>query len=162
MPHVNVTINGKTYRMACEEGQEQHLLSLAQRFDGYVGQLKGAFGEIGDQRLTVMAGILVTDELGEARRRIQSLEADNANLRTSRDELLRVNGDSEAATANRLSALAGRVEEIARKLAPAETKPKAASSGRDGARPAQGKAGGDKSGSDRSGSGQHDTGAGRA
>ena len=65
MPEVNVEINGRKYRMACEAGQEKHLIGLAQRFDAHVEQLKGAVGEIGDNRLTVMAGIAVVDELAE-------------------------------------------------------------------------------------------------
>ena len=69
MASVNVTINGKNYRMACEEGQEAHLISLAEKLDSYVGQLKGSFGEIGDQRLTVMAGVMVTDELVEMQKK---------------------------------------------------------------------------------------------
>ena len=40
MAQVTVTIDGKAYRMACEEGQEEHLQELAQRFDRYVGHLK--------------------------------------------------------------------------------------------------------------------------
>ncbi|MDZ7823563.1 MAG: cell division protein ZapA, partial [Ahrensia sp.] len=59
MAQVNVTIDGKSYRMACDPGQEQHLEELASKFDKYVGHLKQSFGEIGDQRLTVMAGIMV-------------------------------------------------------------------------------------------------------
>ena len=47
MAQVNVTIDGKTYRMACDEGQEAHLENLAMRFDKYVGHLKEGFGEIG-------------------------------------------------------------------------------------------------------------------
>ena len=53
MAQVTVTIDGKAYRMACDEGQEEHLISLASRFDRYVMHLKDSFGEIGDQRLTV-------------------------------------------------------------------------------------------------------------
>ena len=63
MAQVTVTIDGKAYRMACDEGQEEHLIDLAQRFDRYVDAPQGSFGEIGDQRLTVMAGIMVMDEL---------------------------------------------------------------------------------------------------
>ncbi|HEX5934512.1 MAG TPA: cell division protein ZapA, partial [Pseudorhizobium sp.] len=61
MAQVTVTIDGKAYRMACEEGQEAHLTDLAGRFDQYVSHLKSQFGEIGDLRLTVMAGIMVMD-----------------------------------------------------------------------------------------------------
>ncbi len=69
MAQVTVTIDGKAYRMACDEGQEEHLIDLAQRFDRYVSHLKDSFGEIGDQRLTVMAGIMVMDELSELQKR---------------------------------------------------------------------------------------------
>ncbi|WP_240230440.1 cell division protein ZapA [Devosia lacusdianchii] len=76
MPEVNVEINGRKYRMACEEGQQKHLIGLAERLNGHVEQLKGAVGEIGDNRLTVMAGIAVVDELVEAERKIKALEAE--------------------------------------------------------------------------------------
>ena len=48
MAQVTVTIDGKAYRMACEEGQEGHLIDLATQFDRYVSHLKTQFGEIGD------------------------------------------------------------------------------------------------------------------
>jgi len=76
VPEVNVDINGRKYRMACEEGQQQHLIGLAERFNTHVEALKGAVGEIGDNRLTVMAGIAVVDELAEAERRIKALETE--------------------------------------------------------------------------------------
>src|SRR6218665_1815806 len=85
MAQVTVNIDGKAYRMACEEGQEQHLIDLAQRFDRYVGHLKSQFGEIGDLRLTVMAGIMVTDEMSELSRQVAALQNEVAGLRESHD-----------------------------------------------------------------------------
>lgn len=76
MPEVNVEINGRKYRMVCEEGQQKHLIGLAERFNSQVETLKGAVGEIGDNRLTVMAGIAILDELNEAERKIKQLEED--------------------------------------------------------------------------------------
>lgn len=70
MAQVTISIDEKTYRMACDEGQEPHLLGLAQRFDAYVSHLKQSFGEIGDQRLLVMSAIMVMDELQEAERKL--------------------------------------------------------------------------------------------
>ena len=81
MATVTVTIDGKAYRMACDEGQEQHLTGLAERFDRYVTHLKSSFGEIGDQRLTVMAGIMVMDELTELQKRMKGLENEAETLR---------------------------------------------------------------------------------
>lgn len=81
MPSINVTINGKNYRMACDEGQEAHLEALAAELDSRVNSLKGSFGDIGDQRLTVMAGVMVTDEMLEMKKRVDSLESEMARLR---------------------------------------------------------------------------------
>ena len=85
MPEVNVEINGRKYRMACEEGQQGHLIGLAKRFNEQVEGLKGAVGEIGDNRLTVMAGIAVVDDLAAAERRIAELEAHVAELSEAGD-----------------------------------------------------------------------------
>ena len=76
MPQVAVNINGKTYRMACDEGQEAHLLDLAGEFDNSINKLKESFGEIGDQRLTVMAGIMAHDKLIELQQKFDTLQAE--------------------------------------------------------------------------------------
>jgi len=117
MATVTVTIDGKAYRMACDEGQEQHLTGLAERFDRYVTHLKSSFGEIGDQRLTVMAGIMVMDELVEMQKRLKGLENEAETLRRSRDEALGNADRKEAALTESLSEVAQRVETLATKLA---------------------------------------------
>ena len=71
MSHINVTINGRQYRMACEEGQEVRLLKLAENLEARVVTLRGKFGEIGDARLTVMAALTACDELLDAGHRIR-------------------------------------------------------------------------------------------
>ncbi|MFZ1814006.1 MAG: cell division protein ZapA [Rhizobiaceae bacterium] len=116
MAQVTVTINGKTYRMACDEGQEAHLQHLAETFDGYVGQLKGAFGEIGDQRLTVMAGVMVTDELLESRKRIMGLEADLETLRASRDDALGKAHTNQGELTRRITEAAEKIEAITQRM----------------------------------------------
>jgi cell division protein ZapA len=117
MPHVTVTINGKAYRMACDEGQEDHLVGLAERFDRQVSKLRDAFGEIGDQRLTVMAGITVMDELSEVERRIELLQSEIEQLRTGQADLLGSTHAGELALAGQLDAATARIEELARRLA---------------------------------------------
>src|SRR3982074_722521 len=84
MSHINVTINGRQYRMACEEGQEVRLLKLAESLEARIGSLRGKFGEIGDARLTVMAARTVCDELVDASQRIRSLEEELDALRDVR------------------------------------------------------------------------------
>src|SRR5260370_41311282 len=63
MPQVSVTINGRSFRMACEDGEEAHLQHLAEDLDQRIGRLRTRFGEIGDTRLTVMAALTLADEL---------------------------------------------------------------------------------------------------
>ncbi|MCC8932418.1 cell division protein ZapA [Rhizobium sp. 'Codium 1'] len=116
MAQVSVTIDGKAYRMACEEGQEDHLTELAGQFDRYVGHLKGQFGEIGDLRITVMAGIMVMDEMAEINRRLAAAEAELANLREGRDTVLSGVHDREEAVAHAIVDLADRLNGITRKL----------------------------------------------
>ena len=117
MAQVSVTIDGKVYRMACNEGQEEHLIDLAQRFDRYVTHLKDSFGEIGDQRITVMAGIMVMDELVELQKRVKGMEAEIASLRKTRDDALLRADKTDAAVSSSLEKLAERIEAVAAKLA---------------------------------------------
>jgi len=116
MAQVTVTIDGKAYRMACEEGQEQHLTDLATRFDRYVGHLKEQFGEIGDLRITVMAGIMVMDEVSELTRRLASLEAELESLRGNRDTVLAATARTEETIAATLSEVSDRIRGITEKL----------------------------------------------
>lgn len=113
MPEVNVDINGRKYRMACEEGQEQHLLDLAERFNQHIDSFKGTFGEIGDNRLTVMAGIAVLDELAEAERQIAALKQDVAGLTQAGEALSHEAEDIERKFAKRLNDAARKLEAIA-------------------------------------------------
>ncbi|MFC3207297.1 MAG: cell division protein ZapA [Mesorhizobium sp.] len=113
MAQVTVSIDGKQYRMACDEGQEEHLADLATRFDRYVSHLKDSFGEIGDQRLTVMAGIMVMDELTELQKRVKGMESEVQTLRKTRDEALTKADKNDAALTGALGALAQRMEDLA-------------------------------------------------
>ena len=110
MSHINVTINGRQYRMACEEGQEVRLLKLAETLEARVEQLRGKFGEIGDQRLTVMAALTACDELLDANARIRNLEQEIASLRDVRVAAVDRARQTQSAVANALNAAAERIE----------------------------------------------------
>ena len=117
MAQVTVTIDGKSYRMACDEGQEEHLIELAERFDRYVMHLKGSFGEIGDHRLSVMAGIMVMDELAELQKRMKGMEGEIATLRKTRDDALNKADKNDSALTGVLLEMADRIEALSGKLA---------------------------------------------
>lgn len=119
MAQVSVTIAGRHYRMACDEGQEEHLMRLARDVDSRIGQLRTAFGEIGDQRLTVMAAVTIADELSEARARIRALESDIEGQRDARASALARIEASEEAVARTVEEVAERLERLAREIGPA-------------------------------------------
>ncbi|MEX0852924.1 MAG: cell division protein ZapA [Bauldia sp.] len=116
MGQVNVTISGKSYRMACDDGQEQRLTALAERLNASIEQLRERFGEIGDQRLTVMAAITFADELAETSRRLRQLEATVAGLEEARAAVVERQAAAEGDVADAIGAVAERVEAMAARL----------------------------------------------
>ena len=116
MAQVSVTIGGRVYRMACDDGQEDHLMRLARELDQKLAQLREAFGEIGDTRLAVMAAIMVADELSESRRRIRALEQEVEGLQETRLAAADRIEANERAGAQTLEKAAERIERLAHAL----------------------------------------------
>jgi cell division protein ZapA len=116
MAQVVVTIAGRTYRMACDDGEEARLEHLARDFDARITGLRASFGEIGDQRIIVMAALTLADELAEAQRQLGDLQQRLAEA----DGAIR---DREARSANKqdrlvsvLGEAAQRIERLAHKM----------------------------------------------
>lgn len=105
MAQVSVTIDGRRYRVACNEGEEARLELLAGMIDDKIGELRASFGEIGDQRLVVMAALTIADNLAEAR--------DEAVAERKRSEAAQARA---AAVASNLDALGSRLEALAARL----------------------------------------------
>jgi cell division protein ZapA len=116
MAQVSVTINGRQFRMACEDGQEDRLVELAHELDTRIEGLRTKFGEIGDTRLTVMAAITVADELAEMGIRLKQLEGELAGLRTAHTAASDHANTAQTAVATALSEAAERIESITKKL----------------------------------------------
>jgi cell division protein ZapA len=116
MASVNVTINGRQFRMACEDGQEGHLTKLAKELDDRIGELRGNFGEIGDNRLIVMAALTVADELSEASRKLRQLEEELAALQDARVAATDRTQATQAAIVAAFNSAAERLEAVSRKL----------------------------------------------
>jgi cell division protein ZapA len=110
MSHINVTINGRQYRMACEEGQEVRLLKLAESLEMRIQSLRGKFGEIGDARLTVMAALTVCDELVDVGNRVRTMEQELTELRDFRNAAVERARMTQTAVVNALNAAAERIE----------------------------------------------------
>lgn len=103
MAQVALTINKRSYDIACDDGQEDHLRSLAADLDARVQKLRQSMGEIGDLRLLVMAALLLEDELNESR------AAEGAGPPAG-------DGAAESHAAEALESVAARIESIAARL----------------------------------------------
>ena len=66
MSDVKIEINGRYYQIACEDGQEDHLQRLAEFLEKRLQDVVSTVGQVGQDRLLVMAGLLIADELSDA------------------------------------------------------------------------------------------------
>lgn len=123
MAQVNLTVNGRVYRMACEDGEEAHVAELGTRFDSAIDELRVALGEIGDQRLMVMAGILMTDRLDDAERRLKRAEGEIRDLKDKRLDAASRFDSLEESFAENIHAAAARIESLAQRLSGAPGDP---------------------------------------
>ncbi|MBT8471748.1 MAG: cell division protein ZapA [Marinicaulis sp.] len=102
MAHVVIQVNGRDYKITCEDGQEDRLLNLAAYFDRHVTDLTHDLGQIGDARLMLLAALTVCDELFEAKARAKDYE-------NAADKL---DDDTVGAAGRAIEAAVARVEEI--------------------------------------------------
>ncbi|MGH6794787.1 MAG: cell division protein ZapA [Methylocella sp.] len=105
-------IDGRVYRVACDEGEEVRLGDLAQLVDAKVSALRQRFGEIGDQRLVIMAAITLADEWAEANARVRELEAELARVKAPSTPV----PDWAEQVAVSLNEAAQRIEQVAQDL----------------------------------------------
>ncbi len=110
MGQVSVTLNGRTYRLSCDDGEEPHLLKVVGHVRGHIDRLTKEHGQIGDERLLLMAAILVTDELYELREEIErdavELESPALNTPAQNDALVQVAEQADGSLAPRVVPLA--------------------------------------------------------
>jgi cell division protein ZapA len=116
MSQVNVTINGRQFRMACEDGEEARLSRLAEELDASIAALRTRFGEIGDTRLTVMAALTLADQLSETKEKLQRLEPELATLRNASVASADHSQATQTAVVAALNAAAERIESITKRL----------------------------------------------
>lgn len=116
MAQVNATIAGRQYRLACEDGQEDHLLGLAKELETRIIDLRRKFGEIGDTRLTVMAALVLADEKAEMAQKMRKLEDEVVALEDARAASVERARAASDAVVGAFNSAAERIEGITRKL----------------------------------------------
>ncbi len=104
MPQVMVSINGRSFPVQCDEGEEERLADLARYVDQHVSDLAQKIGQVGDARLLLMASLVLADELADAVTRLDDAEE---------------RAEAEADSAQMLDATAARIDQLAQRLASA-------------------------------------------
>ncbi len=111
MAQVTVGIGGRSYRLACNAGEEAHLESLALTLDRKIAEMRQSFGEIGDQRLAIMAALTIADDAHEVRRRVQE---ESQRAEAAEEEARLARQSSEATERSMLAALTEMTAQIDR------------------------------------------------
>lgn len=109
MSHITVKINGYAYTLGCEDGQEQHLVAMAEQVEGRIASIRALGGNTGEARLLVLATLLMADELHDTRIELETLRAAAGPLPESAPARL----PRKDVEAKRLGRLAMRAEQIA-------------------------------------------------
>lgn len=109
MAEVTVDIAGRSYRLGCGEGEEEHLVNLATIIDGDARALSRQFGQMPEGRLMLMTALMVADRLTEIEGQTYDLED---RLARAEKQVGRRPRPDDAVLAEREAALTQRVNEL--------------------------------------------------
>ena len=113
MSQVSITINGRDYTIACDDGQEDHLTRLSDYLNSRISEVVAAVGQVGDTRLLVMLGLLIADELSDSYAELAAARGEEV------DAELPVGGHKQAVeegVVTAIESLAEQIETIAERL----------------------------------------------
>ena len=87
MANVNITFNGKEFLLSCDDGQEEHLIELAEHLNNKFAGLKSKLGNIGENKLLLITSIKVMDEYFETKKKIEEKKKELIDLSNKFKEL---------------------------------------------------------------------------
>jgi len=105
MGQVTVAVNGRSFAITCDDGQEPRIRRLAQYVDAKVAEFVGSVGQVGETRLLLLAALIIADELSDANEALDRERKQSQTADLERD-----------AAANSVQSMAKRVEAIAAHL----------------------------------------------
>src|SRR5680860_1858613 len=109
MAEVTMTLNGRTYRLECDDGEEEHLLGLSEVVGDRLRNHQKQFGQVGDDRLLLMTALTIAAELKETQKKLSAIEDD-------KDSTQDVVKAIEAKVAEKLETAAERIEMLSAAL----------------------------------------------
>lgn len=73
MEEVTITVSGRHYKIVCDEGQQESLISLGEYVDTRAKELTAAVGQVSEPLLLVMACLTIADELSDKNAEIEEI-----------------------------------------------------------------------------------------
>ncbi|MEQ8267445.1 MAG: cell division protein ZapA [Parvibaculum sp.] len=116
MGQVKVSINDRSYTVACGDGEESHVRELASYINKHVASLAQEVGQVGDARLLLMAGLLIADELSDALQKTKLMEQEMESLSGTRASALERTREAEDSLAEVLDNASRRIEDLAKRI----------------------------------------------
>ena len=87
MANVNIKFIGKDFLLSCVDGQEEHLLELAENLNKRFTELKQSLGNIGENKLLIISSISIMDEYFDTQKKIDKQKNELENLKSKFKEL---------------------------------------------------------------------------
>ncbi|MCC6597481.1 MAG: cell division protein ZapA [Alphaproteobacteria bacterium] len=108
MAEVNININGRSFGISCDDGQEQRVLNLGSYVDGRIREIARAGAANNEAHLLVLTALMLSDEVFDLRDDVRALGARVQNQENQEQE--------EASIVGAIDQLAERIEQIARRI----------------------------------------------
>jgi len=87
MPEVNITIGGRSFEVACQDGEEHFLHAAAAMLDTEARVLSDQIGRLPESRMLLMAGLMLADKTAGLEDKVRELEDRVVGLEGERDRL---------------------------------------------------------------------------
>jgi cell division protein ZapA len=117
MSDVNITINGRSYEISCDPGQEARIVDLAAYIDQRLMQISRSGAAYNDAHLLVLTTLVLADELFDARESGESVPVRaGKNTPQVKESASAASKEDEQAVAQLLDKLAKRIDGIAAKV----------------------------------------------
>lgn len=81
MPQVEIAIGGRTFEVACQDGEEHFLHSAAAMLDAEAAHLSEQIGRMPESRMLLMTGLMLADKTAGLEDKVREAEAEAAKMR---------------------------------------------------------------------------------
>ncbi|MGH1414482.1 MAG: cell division protein ZapA [Pelagimonas sp.] len=84
---VEIVIGGRSFEVACQEGEQQYLQSAAKLLDAEAAVLVGQIGRMPEPRMLLMSGLMLADKTAGLEEKLREAEDKMAGIQAELDEL---------------------------------------------------------------------------